>query len=218
MELFVNGVTIHYETYGSGDALLLLHGNGESSDIFDRAVPLLAERFTVFTVDTRGHGKSSPVSQFHYRDMAEDVIALIKALSIQKPVLYGFSDGGIVALLVGMLAPDLCSRLIVSGVNIFPRGLNADFLRRARRDWKTTKDPLTELIITEPDLTFDDLKQVVIPVDLIVGKNDLIRARHTLKIARALPCCSLHVLAGETHESYIVHSEKIAKILSGLLS
>lgn len=73
-------------------------------------------------------------------------------------------------------------------------------------------------MITEPDLTFDDLKQVVVPVDLIVGKNDLIRPRHTLKIARALPCCSLHVLAGETHESYIVHSEKIAKILSGLLS
>lgn len=217
MELFVNGVTLHYQIYGSGTPLLLLHGNGESSDIFDCAIPLLAERFCVIAVDTRGHGKSGPVAQYHYRDMAEDIIALIGALSLQKPVLYGFSDGGIVALLVGMRAPSLCARLIASGVNVSPRGLNADFLRHARREWKKTKNPLLKLMLTEPHIPFRDLGRISAPVDLIAGQNDLIRPRHTLKIARAVPRCSLHILAGETHESYIVHSEKIAKILLGLL-
>lgn len=217
MELSVNGVTLHYERYGNGTPLLLLHGNGESADIFDRAIPLLSSHFTVIAVDTRGHGKSSPVSCYHYRDMAEDIIALIRALSLQKPVLYGFSDGGIVALLVGMLAPSLCSRLIVSGVNTHWRGLDADFLRSARREYKKTKNPLLRLMLTEPNIPFRDLGKITVPVDLIAGQHDLIRPQHTLKIARSIPRCSLHILAGETHESYIVHSEKIAKILLGLL-
>ena len=55
------------------------------------------------------------MSEFHYSDMAEDVKCFIEALKLEKPVLYGFSDGGIVGLLVVSTYPGLLSRLIVSG-------------------------------------------------------------------------------------------------------
>ena len=56
VKLNTGSVTLHYEQSGSGRPLILLHGNGESSAIFDAAIPLLAERFTVYAIDSRGHG------------------------------------------------------------------------------------------------------------------------------------------------------------------
>lgn len=213
MDIFVNGIKLHYEKTGSGAPLILLHGNGESHEIFDEAIPLLAPHFTVYAVDTRGHGNSAPVPEYHYADMAQDVIALIRSLLQDRPVLYGFSDGGIVALLVGMLAPALPARIVASGVNISPRGLTPAFLRDAKREWRRTRDPLLALMLTEPHLSRRDLAAVTAPVTLTAGEHDLIRLRHTRRIAAAIGNCSLRILRGETHESYIVHSPKIARLL-----
>ncbi len=213
MELQVNGVTLSYDCCGSGTPLLLLHGNGESRAIFDKAIPLLAPSFTVYAIDTRGHGESSPVDEYHYRDMAEDIIAFIRALDLQKPVLYGFSDGGIVALLVGILAPDLPAKIVASGANISPRGLEPDFLRNAKREWRKTKQPLLHLMLTEPHIGRTALAKIRVPVFLTAGEHDIVLRAHTLRIALAVPFCSVRILAGETHESYIVHSETIARIL-----
>ena len=216
MEVNVNGVTLYYEKAGSGAPLILLHGNGESHDIFDRAVPLLSQRFTVYTPDTRGHGNSSPVSVYHYRDMAQDLIAFAHALGLEKPVLYGFSDGGIAALLAASLCPDLPARVIVSGVNISPGGLSASFLRNIRREWRITRAPLLALMLNEPDITKKELANICIPVCLTVADCDLVRLRHTKKIAAAIRGCSLCILKHETHGSYVVHSDKIARLILSL--
>lgn len=53
MDIFVNGIKLHYEKTGSGAPLILLHGNGESHEIFDEAIPLLAPHFTVYAVTAR---------------------------------------------------------------------------------------------------------------------------------------------------------------------
>ena len=52
--------------------------------------------------------------------MCDDLIQFIKALDIEKPILYGFSDGGIIGILVAIKEPNLLSKLIVSGANITP--------------------------------------------------------------------------------------------------
>ena len=214
MQCLVNGVTLWYETTGEGAPLLLLHGNGESHEIFDAALPLLATRFKVYAIDTRGHGKSSPVAEYHYRDMAEDIIAFVGALGIQKPVLYGFSDGGIVALIVGMLAPWLPGRIIASGANCTPRGLNAKFLQNARREWKMTKNPLLQLMLTEPHIGRTALAKIGVPVDLIAGEHDIVREKHTRAIAKHIPASVLYLLKGETHDSYVVHAPALAALLA----
>ena len=136
MEINVNGTTIWYEKTGAGEPLILLHGNGESHGIFSEAIPLLAERFTVYATDTRGHGKSAPAGVFHYTDMAEDMAAFIGALALEKPAVYGFSDGGITALLLALRHPDLPSRIAVSGANLRPGGLTRAFLKDSRRGYR----------------------------------------------------------------------------------
>lgn len=213
MKIEVNSTQLYYERTGTGTPLLLLHGNGESHAIFDRAVPLLAPRFDVICVDTRGHGQSAPVSHFDYRDMAEDVAALIRALRLRSPCVYGFSDGGIAALLLAIRSPELPSRIAVSGVNVSPRGLVRSFLRQTRADARRSRDPLLKLMLTQPHIPARALKTIRIPVLLTAGENDLVTPRHTRRIAETIPDCSHLLLAGETHDSYVVHSEKIALIL-----
>ena len=152
MIVHCNGIDIFYEVRGSGAPLLMLHGNGETHAIFDESASLLSRCFTIYTPDTRGHGASSPVCEYHYQDMASDAIAFIQALGLVRPILYGFSDGGITALLVAQQRPDLVSRVIVSGANACPEGLTEDFFAEIRAAEARKHDPLLSLMLTEPHM------------------------------------------------------------------
>ena len=105
MILAVGAVELFYEKQGKGRPLILLHGNGEDHHIFDESVDALAKEWTVYRPDSRGHGQSSPVREFHYQDMAEDIISMIEELQLVRPCLYGFSDGGITGLLIAAQRP-----------------------------------------------------------------------------------------------------------------
>ena len=94
----VNGIRLFYETVGEGRPLVMLHGNGEDHTIFAEAAELLGERFACYLLDSRGHGQSTPVSELHYADMAEDLVAFLDELDLRDVTVYGFSDGGIITL------------------------------------------------------------------------------------------------------------------------
>lgn len=213
MRLDTGSVTLHYEQAGSGRPLILLHGNGESSGIFDKAIPLLAERFTVYAIDSRGHGQSSPVSEYHYADMAQDVADFIRLLGLERPIVDGFSDGGIIALLLAIRHPDMVGGVIGSGVNVRPDGLKRRWLWLMRLQQLFRPSPLTELMLTEPDITDDELRMIRCPAVITAGSRDMLRQSHMRHIAEVIPSGRYLLLDGETHGSYIVHSEKIAQII-----
>ena len=133
----VNGVTLHYAVAGQGRPVILVHGNGESHAMFHREMAQLAAAgYWVYAPDSRGHGANDPLAEYHYADMAEDMYHFIRALGLEKPCFYGFSDGGIVGLLLALRHPDALSALAVSGANLTPEGVQPDFLaeiRAARR-------------------------------------------------------------------------------------
>ncbi len=210
MERTINGVSIHYEVMGQGRPMLMLHGNGESGEIFTEAAERLKERFTLYLVDSRGHGQSSSVSAYHYADMAQDMHDLIVALRLDKPILYGFSDGGIVGLIMVIRWPDLLSVLIVSGANIAPIGLSVKTLFLCWMDYFKDPQPLKLMMLTEPHIPARALKTIKTPTYVLAGSSDLITFPHTKRIARAIPHSVLKIFEDETHGSYIVHSTKIA--------
>ena len=123
MKVKVNDVVLNYDVSGTGYPIILLHGNGENYTIFNKLIEKLQEDYTVYAVDSRSHGDSEDTEEVSYDLMAEDIIQFIKELNIENPMLYGFSDGGIVGLLIAIKEPELLSKLIVSGVNINPKGL-----------------------------------------------------------------------------------------------
>jgi pimeloyl-ACP methyl ester carboxylesterase len=111
--LEVNGAAIHLEEGGEGRPLVLLHGGLGSSAYWDPVVGELARGFRVITPDSRGHGRSTnPAGELSYARLADDVAALIGALVLRRPVVVGWSDGGQVALELGVRHPGLAAGLI----------------------------------------------------------------------------------------------------------
>ena len=212
MYLGVNGIQLFYTKTGQGRPLILVHGNSEDHTIFDEAVHVLREHFTCYAVDSRGHGKSSPCRELHYNDMAQDMIAFMTELDLEDVAFYGFSDGGIVALLAAMN----CSRitdLVVSGANLTTKGTKMWFRLLLQAESLRGKDPLIELMKNEPDISPSQLSVIRARTLVTAGSRDLIREAETKEIADHIPGAKLMILKGETHGSYIVHSTKIADIL-----
>lgn len=208
----VNGVDLYYEMTGTGRPLVMVHGNGEDHSIFSEAARVLAGQFTCCLPDLRGHGMSTPVREYHYEDMAADIIALMEHLSLEDAVFCGFSDGGI----IGLLAARTCRRigtLIVCGANLSPGGIQWHWLALFWLEWLLRRDPKTAMMLREPHITGEDLRAIAAPTLVVAGGRDLIRRSHTRRVAAGIPGAALRLLPGETHGSYIVHSEKIAALV-----
>lgn len=213
MELITQNGALYYDECGTGQPLILLHGNGEDHHIFDAAIPLLESRFRVIAVDSRGHGQSFPVSEYHYRDMAEDIRFLMDALELEKPLICGFSDGGILGLLLAYQNPDLLGGIVACGVNTKPQGIKGFWLSVFRVVYFFNRSPLFRLMLTEPDITAAQLMQIRCPVLITGGSRDMIRRKHLEWIASQIPGAQLQILPGEDHGSYIIGSAKIAQII-----
>lgn len=119
MYIRVNGVELYYEVVGEGYPLVMLHGNREDCSIFDASSSVLRERYKVHLLDSRCHGRSSD-GPLAYEILGDDLISFVAALNIDRPVVYGFSDGAIAALCAAVKRPDLFSSLILSGANTSP--------------------------------------------------------------------------------------------------
>lgn len=91
----VNGVRLHVVDWGgSGPALILVHGMGDSPRIFDDLARQLASNFRVIAYARRGHGYSDPVGPFDTGTLVEDLRQLLDSLGIQRANLLGWSMGG----------------------------------------------------------------------------------------------------------------------------
>jgi pimeloyl-ACP methyl ester carboxylesterase len=111
-----NGLRVYYETCGEGEPLLLIHGGTATSGSWASHLPAFAQHFRVFAPDSRGHGRTdNPAGELGYRQMADDVAAFIDALGLRKPLVLGYSDGGQIALELGMRYPGLARALVLGG-------------------------------------------------------------------------------------------------------
>ena len=214
MRVTTNGVSIYYEVRGKkGPALIMLHGNGEDHRIFDRAVDYLEQVFTVYLVDTRGHGESSPVREYHYQDMVDDLSEFIRKLKLDKPAVCGFSDGAIVGLMFASQNPGVLSYLIACGANTRPETLGGFRMALDRMGDLSKKDPLLRLMLTEPDITKEDLSRIDVPVTVVAGSRDCVKRSDTELIANSIPGADLVIMKRADHSSYIAHSTRIVDVI-----
>lgn len=213
MNINVNNVNLYYEVYGEGTPIVLVHGNSETHQIFDVLIDKLKDNYKVYAVDSRCHGKSEDTEEISYDLMAEDMIEFIKKLKINKPIFYGFSDGGIVGLLIAIKKPKLLSKLIVSGANLNPNGMSKPMLLISKIVYFITKNKLFRMMVKEPNITVKDLEKIEVPTYTLAGEKDVIKESHTRLIAENIKNSTLEIIPKENHGSYIVHSEKIYNII-----
>lgn len=213
MFISVNGVRLFYEKLGYGKPLIMVHGNEEDHRIFDNASELLKKHYTLYLIDSRGHGQSEKVSVYNYQDMCNDIVDFIVQLQLKDITYMGSSDGAIIGILIASQYPDIISNLILAGPNIEPNGVIDEAYQYMKEVYRKTKNPLVKMMLEQPHISNRELRQIKARTLVLAGSDDLIKLDHITHIANHIPHSHLMILDGEDHSSYIIHSEKIAKII-----
>ena len=111
-----NGLDIYYQEYGGGQPLILLHGATDTHKLWYPFIAELSKSFRVIIPDSRGHGRTiNPLQELSYQLLADDLAAFIQVLELDKPFLFGYSDGGQAVLDLGVRYPDLTGALVIGG-------------------------------------------------------------------------------------------------------
>jgi pimeloyl-ACP methyl ester carboxylesterase len=222
----IHGHKIYYATRGSGSTLVLLHGGGDSGEhSFARQLDVFSQRHRIVAPDQVGQGHTPEVpGPLTYTGMMDDTAALLRHLDLKHVDVVGFSDGGILALMLAVRHPELVRRLVISGVNVAPEGLNAEDLDELRAtqspDPKTIDEKLAHLWLTSPteaELNLAMLAKIQQPVLVISGDRDAITLEHTLEIFHALPKAQLCILPGTDHATFSGRSEWLNPIVNAFL-
>lgn len=204
----VNGISLYYETYGSGKPLLMLHGNGGSIEAFRNQIPFFEKHFRVIAIDSRLQGKSggSP-DKISYDLMASDFCALLDRLNIDSAYVLGWSDGGIDGLIMAMMCPQKVKMLAVSGANVVP---DSTALPYSDIRWmknfvehdttaSKTEIALNKMMLEQPNIPYADLARIHCPVLVMAGDHDIIKPEHTLKIFQSIPGAALCIFPNSHH-------------------
>lgn len=203
----INGIKMYYEVYGSGEPLVLLHGNGGSIKGHGGRIEYFQKQFQVIAIDSRGHGKSTDSSnkQLTYTQMADDINVLLDSLKIKNAYVWGQSDGGILGLLLAINHPDKTAKVATFGANLFPgkKAIYNEIDQMVVETLKTTKDPRTKnlytLLANQPNITDKDLQKIKCPVLIMSGDRDAIRLEHSIEIFDNIPNSNFFVMPGATH-------------------
>lgn len=211
----VNGIRLYHEDHGSGPVVLVLHGNGGDIASMSPQIAGLVGAFRVIAVDSRGHGKSELGSvKLTYEQMADDVAALLDHLQLKQVNVLGWSDGGILGLLLAIKHPDKVGKLAIMGANLNPAGAHRwalDWLAKegqqvdamlargdTSRPWQRMRW-LLDLMGQQPNIAVTELRKISAPTLVMAGDRDIIRNEHTLEMFEALPKAHLAIFPGATH-------------------
>lgn len=118
--LAVNGMEMYYELHGAGEPLVLLHGFGGSSQVWQDFIPELSQSYRVVVPDLRGHGRSTnPMNQFTHRQSAKDVFALLDKLGIAHFKAMGISTGGMTLIHMATQQPGRVEAMVLIGATSY---------------------------------------------------------------------------------------------------
>lgn len=199
-------IELHYREEGSGEPLILLHGNGEDGSYFESQIAYFKGDYRVIAVDTRGHGGSPRgAAPMTLEQFARDLADFMDANGVESAHILGFSDGANIALLFALEYPNRVRSLVLNGGNLFPDGLTEqtrreidDEYREALAAGNESQLELLRLMIDEPHIDPASLAALRMPVLVIAGTDDMIEERHTRLIAESIPASKLAFVEG-TH-------------------
>jgi pimeloyl-ACP methyl ester carboxylesterase len=115
--VYANGVRLHY--YRGVPApgkpvIVMAHGVTDNGLCWTTVTEKLQESYDIYMLDTRGHGLSDPFTSSDDGDtLIKDVVAAVKALGVEKPILMGHSMGAATVMRVGAEYPDLAKAVVM---------------------------------------------------------------------------------------------------------
>lgn len=207
-----DGVKLYYEVYGTGEPVLVIHGNGSSIADLKQQIAFFRNRYQVIAMDSRDQGKSGDsADKITYEKMADDLAALLDHLKSPPAYVLGWSDGGIEALLLGIRHPEKVKKIASMAANLNPEGVypEADALFKMMTDSipasvKETPQgkrqmKVNQMMADEPHIRPEALEAIAAPTLILAGDHDLIRDEHTLEIYHHIKNSQLCIFPNATH-------------------
>lgn len=206
----MSDIKLHYTAQGGGPPLLLLHGNGEDGSYFTHQIGYFSGKYTVYAIDTRGHGQSPRGdAPFTMAQFARDLLDFMDEQELTRACILGFSDGGNIALTFALAYPERVEKLVLNGANLDPSGVKAHVqipivlgyhlasLFSGRSPQAKQNAEILGLMVNEPHIPAEVLGDLRMPTLVIAGSRDMIKDSHTRSIAGALPGSQLVILPGD---------------------
>jgi pimeloyl-ACP methyl ester carboxylesterase len=209
-----DGVKLYYEVYGTGEPLLVVHGNGGSIGDMTAQIAHFRQRYQVIAMDSRDHGKSADSPDpLTYEKMTDDLAALVDHLKVGPVNVLGWSDGGIEALLLGIRHPAKVKKLVAMAANLNPsdKALHPETLALIKQMIAAVPAPerdtpanrrllkVTGMMLAEPNIDPKALQTITAPTLVMAGDHDVITDEHTVEIFRNLRNGQLAILPDATH-------------------
>lgn len=207
----------NYEWDRDGEAVVLLHGGLSKTSSWDYLmVPPLEDEFHVFAYDRTAHGfTGDQPGSLHFEFQAQEAIAYLEDVVKEPAHLIGYSDGGIIALMVAIARPDLVKSIVAIGANYHYSAPLSDFAEafvseddQAEYNLISPDAPhtLLEKIIrmnqiwkTEPNISLTDIASIQCPVLVMAGDDDVIKHEHTISLYENLSLGQLAIIPGTSH-------------------
>lgn len=235
----VNGIGMHYAVFGSGPAVLLIHGGLGHADLWAAQVADLMRDHMVIVADSRGHGRSTRNAEpFGYALMASDYVALLDQLGVAKADIVGWSDGGIIGIEIALRHPDRLGRLFAHAANVTVDGIDpavatdavfGAYIERMGTDYarmSPTPDQyeafvaqISEMWATQPAWTDAELGTITAPVAVVLGEHDeAVTLAHTEHMAAVIPGAELVILPGVSHFAMLQAPEEYTAAVRAFLA
>jgi pimeloyl-ACP methyl ester carboxylesterase len=238
----IGAVKTWYDEQGEGDPLVLLHGGLVPNESWGMQMPDLSARFHVLAPERRGHGRTPDVEgPLNYDDMAADTIGFIEKVVGGPAHLVGWSDGGIVGLLVAIERPDLVRKLVAIGANYDTTGVPAELqeglgamtadgeemaMPRAMHEavapggpasWKVLFEKFQVMAHTQPNITVEELGRISAPTLILTGDDDLPTLEHTASLYRSIPNAELAIVPGTSHFTAMEKPDAVNRLVLDFL-
>ncbi len=222
----IRGFNMYCEVYGNGTPILFIHGNDGSTHAFKKQIAYFVERnYKVILADSRSQGQSlDPSDSLTYEQMADDYAALLDELHVDATNIVGWSDGGIIGLLIAIRHPERVHKLVITGANLRPdvSAIDDSLLSEMTKEYEKMQEmrenpalaaqvnpksyKLTRLMVEQPHISVAELERITCPTLVIGGDHDLIKPAHTLEIFQHISFSYLWILPGAGHNTVTEHA------------
>ena len=229
----IRGIKMYCEIYGSGQPLLIIHGNGGSIKDFLYQIPYFSKKYKVILADSRSQGRSLDTGDsLTYEMMTDDYAALLTALNIDSSFVIGWSDGGIEGLLLAIRHPEKVKKLAITGANLSPdtTAVSEDIYEMVMTYYSKLKNKtnktasenlqlkLVRLEADEPHIPPTALHAIKIPTLVIGGDHDILKPSHTLLIFKNIPNAYLWILPNSGHSTPVAYKDEFNKTVDAFFS
>jgi pimeloyl-ACP methyl ester carboxylesterase len=242
----ISGLRLYYEIHGDADPerapLVLLHGGGDTIQTsFGLILPELAGKRQVVAFEQQGYGHTADIADrpFSFEQSADDTAALLDYLHLGRADLFGFSNGGTIALQVAIRHPQLVRKLVVASgffshagadpafwngfasatLDVMPKELRDAYLEVAPHpeDLQSMFDKAVQRMRTFKDIPEDKIRSISAPTLVVCGDADVVRPEHAVEEFRLLPHAQLAILPGTEHMKVTARSSWLAPMIEEFL-